>query len=109
MCVIFVLCVGVLVEYYIIIYVLFGVEIYVLFGVEILCYLAQKIYMLFGVEILCYLTQKIYMLFDVKIYMLFGVEIYMSRIGLSIIYLRETKLNKDTIMRNEIEFLLLEI
>jgi len=36
----FVSCVGVLVEYYIIIYVLFGVEIYMLFGVEILCYLA---------------------------------------------------------------------
>jgi len=43
----FVSCVGVLVEYYIIIYMLFGVEIYVFFGVEI--------YMLFGVEILCYL------------------------------------------------------
>jgi len=36
----FVSCVGVLVEYYIKIYVLFGVEIYMLFGVEILCYLA---------------------------------------------------------------------
>jgi len=36
----FVLCIGVLVEYYIIIYMLFGVEIYVLFGVEIyICYL----------------------------------------------------------------------
>jgi len=39
MCFIFVLCVGVLVAYYIKIYVLFGVEIYMLFGVEILCYL----------------------------------------------------------------------
>jgi len=35
MCVIFVLCVGVLVAYYIIIYMLFCVKIYVMFGVEI--------------------------------------------------------------------------
>jgi len=48
MCVIFVLYVGVLVAYYIIIYIyviwcrdimLFGVKIYLLCGVEILCYL----------------------------------------------------------------------
>jgi len=51
----FVSCVGVLVEYYIIIYVLFGVEnIYVIWFRNIMLF-GVKIYMLFGVEILCYL------------------------------------------------------
>jgi len=49
-------CVGVLVAYYIIIYMLFGVKIYVLFGVEIYMLFGVKIYVLFGVEILCYLV-----------------------------------------------------
>jgi len=55
MCVIFVLCVGVLVAYYIIIYMLFGVKICVIWCRNIMLF-GVKIYVLFGVEILCYLV-----------------------------------------------------